>query len=331
MATEKALSVLAEVEALLAELGVARTAYTGGALAVHSPITGERIGDVQETSPDAAHQAIADAHAAFLEWRNVPAPRRGELVRLLGEELRAHKAELGRLVSIEAGKIVSEGLGEVQEMIDICDFAVGPFAPTVRPHHRHRARRPPDDGDLASARAWSASSRRSTSRSRSGAGTRARVRLRRSRGLEAIGEDAAHRARRRRRSFERARQALRGGRNAGADGICRALLIGGRELGEALVDDPRVPLVSATGSTAMGRDGRRRASPSASAARSWNSAATTPPSSRPSADLDLALRAIAFAAMGTAGQRCTTLRRLFVHDSVYDSARAAPDRAPTPR
>ena len=97
------------------------------------------------------------------------------------------------------------------------------------------------------------------------------------------------------------------------------MLIGGRDVGEALVDDHRVPLVSATGSTAHGPRGRPARSPRASPARSWNSAATTPRSSRPSADLDLALRAIAFAAIGTAGQRCTTLRRLFVHESVYDT------------
>ena len=89
---------------------------------------------------------------AFEAWRTVPAPRRGELVRLLGEELRAAKDDLGRLVTLEAGKIVSEGLGEVQEMIDICDFAVGLSRQLYGLHHRHRARRPPDDGDLASAR-----------------------------------------------------------------------------------------------------------------------------------------------------------------------------------
>src|SRR5690606_7983836 len=96
-----------------------------GELVSFSPITGEPIGVVAEDDAASAAAKIEHAHKAFLEWRNVPAPQRGELVRLFGEELRTHKAELGRLVSLEAGKVTSEGLGEVQEMIDICDFAVG--------------------------------------------------------------------------------------------------------------------------------------------------------------------------------------------------------------
>jgi len=114
-----------EVDRLLAELGVARSRHKDGALKVHTPITGETIGQVQETSTSEAVAAIEAAHTAFRAWRLVPAPKRGELVRLFGEETRANKEALGRLVSIEVGKIVSEGLGEVQEMIDICDFAVG--------------------------------------------------------------------------------------------------------------------------------------------------------------------------------------------------------------
>ena len=114
-----------EAVSLLDALGVAAPYYRSGGLPARSPITGEAVAHVHEISPAEAKRAIDDAHAAFLVWRNVPAPKRGELVRLLGEELRANKNALGRLVSIEVGKIVSEGLGEVQEMIDICDFAVG--------------------------------------------------------------------------------------------------------------------------------------------------------------------------------------------------------------
>ena len=118
-------SLAAETDALLATLGVARNGYTGGTLAARSPITGEIIAHVNDIGAADAQATIDLAHAAFLEWRLVPAPKRGELVRLLGEELRANKQALGRLVSIEVGKIAAEGLGEVQEMIDICDFAVG--------------------------------------------------------------------------------------------------------------------------------------------------------------------------------------------------------------
>ena len=118
-------SVADEARAILARLGVPDSAFAAGGRPARSPITGEVIAHVRETTPDEAKAAIGRADAAFKAWRKVPAPRRGEFVRLLGEELRAAKDDLGRLVTLEAGKIVSEGLGEVQEMIDICDFAVG--------------------------------------------------------------------------------------------------------------------------------------------------------------------------------------------------------------
>ncbi|HTE54026.1 MAG TPA: aldehyde dehydrogenase family protein, partial [Kofleriaceae bacterium] len=117
--------VARETQELLLRLGVAPDAFASGDLVARSPITGEVIGRVAEASAADVEAAIGQAHRAFTSWREVPAPRRGELVRLLGEELRAAKDDLARLVTIEAGKIVSEGLGEVQEMIDICDFAVG--------------------------------------------------------------------------------------------------------------------------------------------------------------------------------------------------------------
>ncbi|TIV97277.1 MAG: aldehyde dehydrogenase family protein, partial [Mesorhizobium sp.] len=114
-----------ETASLLEKLGVTKDALSGGDLVVRSPVTGEQIAALKQISAADAGKAIDAAHKAFQAWRLVPGPKRGELVRLLGEELRAHKDELGRLVSIEVGKIPSEGLGEVQEMIDICDFAVG--------------------------------------------------------------------------------------------------------------------------------------------------------------------------------------------------------------
>ena len=110
---------------LLAALGVPAAAVTGGSMTVRSPIDGAVIGAVHEAKAADMTAAIANAQQAFLSWRTVPAPKRGELVRLFGEELRANKAALARLVSLEAGKVTSEGEGEVQEMIDICDFAVG--------------------------------------------------------------------------------------------------------------------------------------------------------------------------------------------------------------
>ncbi len=137
------LAVAAEGADLLGRLGVRSEAHTDGTLPVLSPITGEAIALCPQTDPAAARAAIERAHDAFLAWRRVPAPKRGELVRLLGEELRAAKIQLGRLVTLEAGKIVSEGLGEVQEMIDICDYAVGLSRQlhgltmaTERPSHR---------------------------------------------------------------------------------------------------------------------------------------------------------------------------------------------------
>jgi aldehyde dehydrogenase (NAD+) len=110
---------------LMQRFGVAPSAYTGGTLRVASPIDGSELGRLPVHSQQQVEQIVNSAHQAFLTWRNMPAPRRGELIRLLGEELRLAKNDLGQLVSLEAGKILSEGLGEVQEMIDICDFAVG--------------------------------------------------------------------------------------------------------------------------------------------------------------------------------------------------------------
>ena len=112
-------------EDVLERLGFTAAELSGGSLSVRSPIDGAEIARIRETPAADMPAIIESAHSAFLAWREVPAPRRGELVRLLAEELRASKEALGALVTLEVGKIVSEGLGEVQEMIDICDFAVG--------------------------------------------------------------------------------------------------------------------------------------------------------------------------------------------------------------
>ena len=301
-----------EARDILSRVGVPDGALQGGDRRVRTPITGEAIATLQDTTAAGAAAAIDRAHAAFLAWRHVPAPRRGELVRLLGEELRAAKSDLGRLVSIEVGKIASEGLGEVQEMVDICDFAVGLSRQlygltiaTERPDHRMMETwHPLGVTGIISAfnfpvAVWS---------------WNAAIAL-------VCGNSIVWKPSEKTPLTALATQALleRAIRRLGSDAPegLSTVLIGGAEIGDALVSNPRVAIVSATGSTAMGR----RVAPKLAArfARAilelgGNNAAIV----APSADLDLSLRAIAFAAMGTAGQRCTTLRRLIVHADVYD-------------
>ncbi|MFN3506784.1 MAG: aldehyde dehydrogenase family protein [Allorhizobium sp.] len=306
----------AETASLMASFGVDATALTGGTLSVRSPINGETIAAVAEISADDTRKAIGEAHKAFLEWRLVPAPQRGELIRLLGEELRAAKTELGRLVSIEVGKITSEGLGEVQEMIDICDFAVGlsrqlyglTIATERAEHRMMETWHPLGVTGIISAfnfpvAVWSWNAALALV-----CGNSTIWKPSEKTPLTAIATQAI---------FEKAvkRYNAQGGK---APANLSTLLIGGRDIGEILVDHPKVPLISATGSTAMGRAVGPRVA--ARFGRSilelgGNNAAIV----GPTADLDLTLRGVAFAAMGTAGQRCTTLRRLFVHESVYDT------------
>jgi aldehyde dehydrogenase (NAD+) len=305
-------SAVAEAREILERLGVT-AALDGGTLAARSPVTGEVMAQLSEHTPAQAVAAIDAAHEAYLAWRKIPAPRRGELVRLLGEELRAAKTDLAALVTLEAGKVVSEGLGEVQEMIDICDYAVGLSRQlfgltlaTERPSHRMMETwHPLGVVGVISAfnfpvAVWSWNAALAFV-----CGDSVVWKPSEKTPLVALAVQAL---------FQRA--AARFGPDAPAG--LSTLLIGGRAVGEALVDHPKVPLVSATGSTAMGRQvGPKLAARFARALLELggNNAAIV----APSADLDLALRGVAFAAMGTAGQRCTTLRRLFVHDSVYDA------------
>jgi len=307
-------SLAAETDALLSELGVARISTTDGAIATRSPITGEIIAHINYTGAAEAQATIDLAHAAFLDWRLVPAPKRGELVRLLGEELRASKPALGRLVSIEVGKIAAEGLGEVQEMIDICDFAVGLSRQlygltiaTERSQHRMMETWHPlgVTGVISAFNfpvavwCWNAALALVCGNSLVWKPSEKTP-------LTALAVQAL---------FERAvTRFVRDGGTAPAG--LSAVLLGERDIGEILVDHAKVPLVSATGSTAMGRVVAPRLAKRFARAileLGGNNAAIV----TPTADLDLTLRAVAFAAMGTAGQRCTTLRRLFVHDSIY--------------
>lgn len=309
-------SVAAEVPALLESLGVARDSITGGTLKVRSPITGELIAAVKEDTAAVAKAAIDKAHDAFKAWRLVPAPKRGELMRLLGEELRTHKQALGRLVSLEVGKITSEGLGEVQEMIDICDFAVGlsrqlyglTIATERSEHRMMETWHPLGVTGIISAfnfpvAVWSWNAALAFV-----CGNSCVWKPSEKTPLTALATHAL---------FDKALARFKAEGGTAPEGLS-ALIIGGREIGELLVDHPKVPLVSATGSTAMGRAvGPKLAARFARAILELggNNAAII----APTADLDLTLRGVAFAAMGTAGQRCTTLRRLFVHDSIYDA------------
>jgi aldehyde dehydrogenase (NAD+) len=302
--------LVGETAELLSRLGVEPELVKNGEMETHSPITGEVISRVKASDAASAKVAIARAEEAFRAWRMIPAPRRGELVRLLGEELRVAKRELAGLITIEAGKIASESLGEVQEMIDICDFAVGLSRQlygltiaTERPNHRMMETWHPlgVTGIITSFNfpvavwAWNAA-------------------------LALVcGNALVWKPSEKTPLTALATQALFG-RAATRFGEIPAglssVLVGGRELGEVLVEDDRVRILSATGSTAMGRAVAPRLAQRFARAileLGGNNAAII----CPSASLDLAGRAIAFAAMGTAGQRCTTLRRLIVHEDVY--------------
>lgn len=299
-----------EARSILTRLGVADGVW-GGDLPTRSPIDGSSAGRLHEATPDQVQAVIARSATAFQAWRRVPAPRRGELVRLLGEELRASKADLARLVTLEAGKIVSEGLGEVQEMIDICDFAVGlsrqlyglTLASERPGHHMRETWQPLGPVAVISAFnfpvavwAWNAALALVC-------GDPVIWKPSEKTPLTALATQAV---------FERA-----AARFADAPPGLSQLLIGGKEIGEALAADPRVPLVSATGSTRMGR-----AVATAVAGRLGRSLLELGGNNAmivtPSADLDMAVRAIAFSAVGTCGQRCTTLRRLLVHEDVAE-------------
>jgi len=311
-------------QALLNALGVPAAATTGGTLNVFSPIDGAAIGAVHEASADEMSAAVGRAHAAFLEWRHVPAPKRGELVRLFGQELRANKAALAQLVAIEAGKVSSEGEGEVQEMIDICDFAVGLSRQlhgltiaSERPGHRMMEQYLPLGvvGIISAFNfpvavwAWNAALALVC-------GDSCLWKPSEKTPLTALATQAL---------FEKA-VARFNLENSGAPAHLSQVLNGGAAVGDAMVSDARVALVSATGSTRMGRAVGPKV-----AARfgrcllelGGNNAIIV----TPSADLELAVRGILFGAYGTAGQRCTTTRRVIVHESIHDELVARLDRA----
>lgn len=300
------------IKTYMQAMGVDEQQYQQGNYKVRSPITGEQIGAINLDGKDAVDVKVKNAVAAFKAWRQVPAPRRGELVRIFGEILREHKENLGALVSWEAGKIKQEGLGEVQEMIDICDFAVGLsrqlYGLTIaseRPgHHMRETWHPLGVVGVISAfnfpvAVWSWNTALALI-----CGNPVIWKPSEKTPLTAIACQTL---------FEKALAKF----GTDAPAHLSQLLIGERDVGDALVSHPDVPLISATGSTRMGREVGPKV-----AARFGKSILELGGNNAmiltPSADLDLAIRGILFAAVGTAGQRCTTLRRLIVHSSVRD-------------
>jgi aldehyde dehydrogenase (NAD+) len=285
---------------------------SGDALDVTTPIDGTRIAALAVHTGADVESMVVRAVAAFNDWKLVPAPRRGELVRLLGEELRLAKSDLGALVTLESGKILQEGLGEVQEMIDICDFAVGLsrqlYGLTMtseRPGHAMRESWHPAGvcGVISAFNfpvavwCWNAA-------------------LALVCGDPVIwkpSEKTPLSALATQQIFARAMA-----RFGDAPEALSQVVIGRAAIGDVLVSSENVSVISATGSTRMGRAVGPKV-----AARfgkcilelGGNNAMIV----ASSADLDLALRAIVFSAVGTAGQRCTSLRRLLVHEQVYES------------
>jgi aldehyde dehydrogenase (NAD+) len=285
------------------------------AIPARTPITGEVVAKLAVTPSNDVDSIIAKSREAFLAWRTIPAPKRGELVRLFGEELRANKAALGELVSIEAGKILQEGLGEVQEMIDICDFAVGlsrqlyglTIASERADHRMMETWHPLGPTLIISAFNFPVAVWAWNSALALVCGNSTIWKPSEKTPLTALATQAI---------FERAVKRYRDASHDAPEGLSFVVL-GRAETGAQLVNDSRIPLVSATGSTRMGRAvGEACAKRFAKSILELggNNAAIV----APTANLEMVERAAVFSAVGTAGQRCTTLRRLIVHADVYD-------------
>ncbi len=278
-----------------------------------SPVDGELIGNVSQTSREQYEEVIATAQEAFKTWREIPAPKRGDLVRQYGDELRKYKDPLGRLVSYEMGKSLQEGWGEVQEMIDICDFAVGLSRQlyglsmhSERPHHRmYEQWHPMGIVGIISAfnfpvAVWS---------------WNAMIAL-------VCGDVCVW------KPSEKAplcgvacqnimKRILRA--NDVPEGVC-SIINGDYKVGEFMTKDSRIPLISATGSTRMGKIVGQTV-----AARLGHSLLELGGNNAiivtPSADLNVVLTGALFGAVGTCGQRCTSTRRLIVHESIFDEVK----------
>jgi aldehyde dehydrogenase (NAD+) len=291
--------------------GLESTNKSGEYISSFSPVDGKKIGEVSVTTQEEYENIIAKSQEAFKSWRMMPAPQRGEIVRQFGEKLRAKKEALGKLVSYEMGKSYQEGLGEVQEMIDICDFAVGLSRQlngitihSERPMHRmYDQYHPLGVVGIISAFnfpvavwAWNTA-------------------------LAWICGDVCVW-----KPSEKAPMCGVACQNIMAEvlkdnnlpeGIC-SLVNGDYKVGEWMTQDKRVPLISATGSTRMGRavgqEVAKRFGKSILELGGNNAIIVTP-----NADLEMTVVGAVFGAVGTAGQRCTSTRRLIIHDSIYDS------------
>jgi len=304
------------IDSIFNALGLSEADTQHGGLLVTSPTSGETIAKVAMHNSAQVAAAVEKSKAAFEHWRVVPAPKRGELIRVLGNKLREHKESLGALVTLESGKIYQEGLGEVQEMIDICDLAVGLsrqlFGLTIaseRPAHRMTETwHPIGPVGIISAfnfpvAVWCWNSALAM----------------------VCGNSVIWKPSEKTPLTALACQNLFEQAAADVNDVPQDLsqvIIGYADVGEQLVNDARVPVISATGSTAMGR----KVGP-AVAARFGRSILELGGNNAvivaPSANLDMALRAILFGAVGTAGQRCTSTRRLLLHKDIYDEFMSA--------
>jgi len=289
---------------------------TGEPVVISSPADGKPIASVWQPTKKEYETVISQSESAFVEWRRVPAPKRGEIVRQIGTELRSSKDELGRLVSYEMGKSLQEGLGEVQEMIDICDFAVGQSRMlhgftmhSERRNHRLYEQYHPLGivGLITSFNfpvavwAWNAM-------------------------IAAVcGNVSVWKPAPRTPLSAIATQKIIGkvlAENGLPEGIFSLVAGEGPTIGEMMVHDRRIPLISFTGSSGVGRHVAEvlaeRLGKSILELSGNNAIILTE-----HADLKLALPAVVFGAIGTAGQRCTTTRRLIVHDSIYEKVKTA--------
>lgn len=295
--------------------GVDTSVLTAGSsaaasLPARSPITGQGLGTLAADTKESASEKIGAAAEAFAAWRDVPAPVRGQLVQRWGQLLGEHKEDLAKIITVEAGKTPSEAAGEVQEMIDICEFALGQSRqlwgktmPSERPGHRlMETWHPLGVVGVISAFNFPVAVYSWNTALALVAGDAVVWKPSENAVLAALGAQSL---------------LARAAAEVGAPEGLVPVLVGGRDIGDAMVRDERVALVSATGSVRMGREvgpvvaerfGRVLLE------LGGNNGAIV----APSADIDLALRGVVFAAAGTAGQRCTTLRRLIVHESIAD-------------